>query len=333
MNPTVLITDYVWPSIDAEKRILKEINANILIAPTSDESTLIKMATKADAIITCFAKVTENVIRAAKNCVSIGRFGVGVDNIDVSTASELGIPVTYVPDYCVDEVSDHVLAMLNTWNRKIALFDRSVKSDGWGHLGLTMRIKRLRGKTIGIVGFGRIGRAVAEKASVFGLKILASDPFTPKEIVESSGGKLVSLEELLENSDFVSLHAPLTTNTEKMIGPEQFDLMKDDAFLINAARGPLIDETALYEALSEGKIGGAGLDVMVDNEPSRDHPLMQLENILITPHTAFFSQESTLELEERAASEVVRVYRDTMPENLVNPEVLEHPNPRRSLKN
>jgi D-3-phosphoglycerate dehydrogenase len=196
-----------------------------------------------------------------------------------------------------------------------------------------MRIKRLRGKTIGIIGFGRIGQAVAEKASVFGLKILASDPFTPKEIVESSGGKLVSLEELLENSDFVSLHAPLTPDTEKMIGPKQFDLMKGDAFLINAARGPLIDEAALYEALSEGKIGGAGLDVMVDNEPSKDHPLMQLENILITPHTAFFSQESTLELEERAASEVVRVYRNSMPENLVNPEVLEHPNPKRSLRN
>ena len=151
--------------------------------------------------------------------------------------------------------------------------------------------------------------------------------------MESFGGELVSLEELLENSDFVSLHAPLTPDTEKMIGPKQFDLMKGDAFLINAARGPLIDEAALYEALSEGKIGGAGLDVMVDNEPSKDHPLMQLENILITPHTAFFSQESTLELEERAASEVVRVYRNSMPENLVNPEVLEHPNPKRSLRN
>ena len=118
-----------------------------------------------------------------------------------------------------------------------------------------------------------------------------------------------------------------------MIGPKEFGLMKDDAFLINAARGPLIDEAALYKALSEGQIGGAGLDVMVDNEPSSDHPLLQLENILITPHTAFFSQESTLELEERAASEVVRVYRNSMPENLVNPEVLEHPNPKRSLEN
>ncbi|MEC7836292.1 MAG: C-terminal binding protein [Chloroflexota bacterium] len=332
MGWKVLITDHVWPTTDPERAVLEAAGAKVIVAPDGDEDTLISLAKDVDAIMTCFAKVTEKVIRSAEKCVAIGRFGVGTDNIDVATATELGIPVTYVPDYCVDEVSDHVLAMLHTWNRKIALFDQSVKSEGWGHLGLTMRIKRLRGKTIGIVGFGRIGQAVAEKASVFGLKILASDPVTPKEIVESYGGQLVAFEELLEQSDFVSLHAPLTPATEKLIGPREFDLMKDDSFLINAARGPLIDESALYDALSNGKIGGAGLDVMVENEPPKDHPLMQLENILITPHTAFFSQESTLELEERAASEVVRVYKNIMPENLVNKEVLDHPNPKRSLQ-
>ena len=332
MGWKVLITDHVWPTTDPERAVLEAAGAKVIVAPDGDEDTLINLAKDVDAIMTCFAKVTEKVIRSAEKCVAIGRFGVGTDNIDVATATELGIPVTYVPDYCVDEVSDHVLAMLHTWNRKIALFDQSVKSEGWGHLGLTMRIKRLRGKTIGIVGFGRIGQAVAEKASAFGLKILASDPVTPKEIVESYGGQLVTFEELLEQSDFVSLHAPLTPATEKLIGPREFDLMKYDSFLINAARGPLIDESALYDALSNGKIGGAGLDVMVENEPPKDHPLMQLENILITPHTAFFSQESTLELEERAASEVVRVYKNIMPENLVNKEVLDHPNPKRSLQ-
>ena len=332
MGWKVLITDHVWPTTDPERAVLEAAGAEVIVAPDGDEDTLINLAKDVDAIMTCFAKVTEKVIRSAEKCVAIGRFGVGTDNIDVATATELGIPVTYVPDYCVDEVSDHVLAMLHTWNRKIALFDQSVKSEGWGHLGLTMRIKSLRGKTIGIVGFGRIGQAVAEKASAFGLKILASDPVTPKEIVESYGGQLVTFEELLKQSDFVSLHAPLTPATEKLIGSREFGLMKDDSFLINAARGPLIDESALYDALSNGKIGGAGLDVMVENEPPKDHPLMQLENILITPHTAFFSQESTLELEERAASEVVRVYKNIMPENLVNKEVLDHPNPKRSLQ-
>ena len=167
MGWKVLITDHVWPSTDPERAVLEAAGAEVIVAPDGDEDTLINMAKDVDAIMTCFAKVTGNVIRSAENCVAIGRFGVGVDNIDVATATELGIPVTYVPDYCVDEVSDHVLAMLHTWNRKIALFSKSVKADGWGHLGLTMRIKRLRGKTIGIVGFGRIGQAVAEKASAF----------------------------------------------------------------------------------------------------------------------------------------------------------------------
>ena len=183
MGWKVLITDHVWPTTDPERAVLEAAGAEVIVAPDGDEDTLINLAKDVDAIMTCFAKVTEKVIRSAEKCVAIGRFGVGTDNIDVATATELGIPVTYVPDYCVDEVSDHVLAMLHTWNRKIALFDQSVKSEGWGHLGLTMRIKRLRGKTIGIVGFGRIGQAVAEKASAFGLKILASDPVTPKEIV------------------------------------------------------------------------------------------------------------------------------------------------------
>ena len=161
--------------------------------------------------------MTERVVRAAGKSVVIGRFGVGVDNIAVDTATELGIAVTYVPDYCVDEVSDHVMALLHAWNRKIVLFDRSVKTTGWGSLPLTMRMKRLRGKTIGSVGFGRIGQAVAVKARAFGLNVLASDPVVPTSTVESFGGLLVDQTTLLRESDFVSLHAPLTPETQGMI--------------------------------------------------------------------------------------------------------------------
>ena len=210
-----------------------------------------------------------------------------MDNIAVDTATELGIAVTYVPDYCVDEVSDHVMALLHTWNRKVAIFDRSVKEAGWGSVPLTMRVMRLRGKTIGIVGFGRIGLAVAVKARAFGLNILAADPVVPAEAVESLGGRLVDLPTLLAESDFVSLHAPLTPDTRHMIGKAQLAAMKPEAFLINAARGPLIDEAALYDALSNRGIAGAGLDVMEDNVPPRDHPLIGLDNIIITPHVAF----------------------------------------------
>ena len=331
MKWKVLITDHVWPTTDPEREVLESAGAEVIVAPNGEEDTLIALAKDADAIMTCFALVTEKVVRSAEKCVVIGRFGVGVDNIAVETATELGIAVTYVPDYCIDEVSDHLLAMLHTWNRKIAIFDQSVKKEGWGHLGLNMRIMRLRGKTIGIVGFGRIGQAVADKASAFGLNILASDPVVDEETVQAHGGLLVELDELLENSDFVTLHAPLIPTTEKMISKRELGLMKPDSFLINAARGPLIDEAALYAALNAGDIGGAGLDVMVENIPPKDHPLLSLDNIIITPHTAFFSQESTLELERRAAQEVVSVYKGEMPDNLINKDVLKHSAPRHKL--
>ena len=332
MTWRVLITDHVWPSTDPERAVLEAGGAQVVVAPDGEEATLVEMARDADAIMTCFAQVTENVVRAAEQCVVIGRFGVGVDNIAVNTATELGIAVTYVPDYCVDEVSDHVMALLHAWNRKITLFDRSVKEHGWGSQPLTMRMMRLRGKTIGIVGFGRIGQAVATKARAFGINILAADPWVPSETVESAGGELADLATLLQKSDFVTLHAPLTENTHNLIGRAELEMMKPEAFLINAARGPLIDEIALYNALENRVIAGAGLDVMVDNVPPPDHPLLSLDNIIITPHVAFFSQESTLELEQRAAAEVVSVIRGNMPDNLVNHAVLEHPNPRHRLK-
>ena len=327
----VLITDHVWPTTDPEREVLEAGGASVVVAPDGNEDTLTELARDSDAILTCFAQVTENVVRAAGHCVVIGRFGVGVDNIAVSTATELGIAVTYVPDYCVDEVSDHVMALLLAWNRKIALFDRSVKEHGWGSQPLTMRMMRLRGKTIGIVGFGRIGRAVAAKARAFGMNILASDPAVSNESVEQAGGSLVELHTLLAESDFVSLHTPLTEDTRNLISHRELATMKPASFLINAARGPLVDEAALYEALTTGGIAGAGLDVMVDNIPSMSHPLLSLENIIVTPHVAFFSQESTLELEQRAAAEVVSVMQGIMPDNLVNPAVLEHPNPRHKL--
>ena len=332
MSWKALITDYVWPSTDPERAVLEAGGAEVVVAPDGNEETLVELARDVDAIMTCFARVTDNVVRAAGHCQVIGRFGVGVDNIAVATATELGIAVTYVPDYCVDEVSDHVMALLLAWNRRVVLFDHSVKERGWGSQPLTMRMMRLRGKTIGIVGFGRIGQAVAAKAQAFGMNVLAADPFVDASIVEGFGGALVDLDQLLRESDFVSLHTPLSDETRNMIGQDELAAMKREAFLINAARGPLIDEEALYGALSGGVIAGAGLDVMVDNVPAQEHPLLALENTIITPHVAFFSQESTLELERRAASEVVRVMHGEMPDNLVNSPVLQHPNPRHALK-
>ena len=328
----VLITDYVWPTTEPEETVLREeADAEAVVAPNGDEDTLISLAGDVDAIMTCFAQVTPNVLKAAPNCVGVGRFGVGVDNIAVDTATELGMAVTYVPDYCVDEVSDHVMALLLTWNRRVALFDNSVKGEGWGSVPLTMRIMRLRGKTMGIIGFGRIGQAVAQKALAFGMRVLASDPLFNPQTAALRGARYVDTDTLLSESDFVSLHAPLNPHTQNMIGERELGLMKSEGFLVNCARGGLIDEDALHAALTDGHIAGAGLDVMADNHPPSDHPLLSLDNIIITPHVAFFSQESTLELEQRAAREVTRVLTGQMPDNLVNPAVLDHPSPRHNL--
>jgi D-3-phosphoglycerate dehydrogenase len=320
----VLITDYVWPTVEPEKAVLAAGGAEIIVAPNGDEDTLVELAKDVDGILTCFAKVTERVVRAAEKCVVIGRYGVGVDNIDVDTATELGIAVTYVPDYCLPEVSDHVMAMLLAWNRRIVFFDRATKTKGWGAEGLGMRIMRLEGKKLGIVGFGRIGRAVADRARAFGLQVLVADPFVTAEAAQNAGAVKMELLELLAESEFVTLHSPLIPQTQGMIGTNEFAQMRSDAFLINAARGGLIDEDALHTALTSGQIAGAGLDVLVDLDPPIDNRISQLENVIITPHTAFFSQEAVLELEERAAGEVVSVFQGKMPDNLVNPAVLDH---------
>ncbi len=331
MTKRVLVTDYVWPSVEPEREVLAAADAELVIAPDVSEETLLELARDADGILFCFAKVTSNVLRAAEKCVVASRYGVGVDNIDLNAATELGIAVTYVPDYCVPEVSDHVLALLLAWNRRIVLFDRATKTRGWGSAGLDMRIMRLGGKKLGIIGLGRIGQAVAAKAGAFGLDVLASDPFVSQDRAAEFGVKLVSMDELLSQSDFVTVHSPLTHETTNLIGREELARMKPDSFLINAARGPLIDEDALYDALTSGQVAGAGLDVLVDIEPALDHRLIQLDNVIVTPHTAFYSQEATLELEQRAAGEVVRVFQGAMPENLVNRDVLSSPNLRAEL--
>ena len=327
----VLVTDYVWPSIEPEKAVLAEIGAELVVAPDGREDTLAALAKDVDGILTCFAQVTDKVLRSAEKCIVVGRYGVGVDNIAVDTATELGMAVTYVPDYCVEEVSDHVMGLLLTWNRRVAYFDRLVKTSGWGSLALTMPILRLRGKKLGIVGFGRIGQVVCRKALAFGLEVLASDPFVAAETATQLGARMVDVTTLLQESDFVTLHSPLIPETRNMIGTAELELMKPTAFLINCARGPLIDEEALYEALTNSGIGGAGLDVLVDAHPAPDHPLLRLENAIITPHVAFFSEEAVLELEERAAGEVAAVLQGRMPDNLVNRDVLAHPNPRHQL--
>ena len=317
----VLITDYTWPNIDAETAILEAAGIEPIVAPDSSVETLARLAADVDAIMFCFAQVPASVLQNAPNCKVASRYGIGVDNLDIAACTELGIVVTNIPDYCIDEVADHVMAMVLAFNRKIVKHSSMVKSSGWGSVSLTDTMHRLRDKTMGIAGMGRIGRAVAERARVFGMTVLAHDPFIGQSDAPE-GVQMTSMDSMLEASDFVTLHAPLLPETTGMMGAAEFRLMKNDAFLINAARGPLIDESALVEALGRDEIGGAGLDVLEETAPPDDHPLYAFENVIITPHTAFFSQASTIELEERTAREVVRVLNGEMPDVVINPEVL-----------
>lgn len=318
----VLVTDYVWPSTEPEREVLAQIDAEIIEAPDPSESTLASLAANADAIMTCFAQVTDKVVKEARKCMVISRYGVGVDNIAVDTATTEGIAVTYIPDYCVDEVSDHVMALLLTWNRQVGFYDGVAKEGRWQGTTAPVPLVRLRGLTMGVVGLGRIGRAVAAKAAAFGLEILAYDPYLPSESPVPSGIKLMDLSSLLTQSDYISLHTPLNDETRGIIGTHEFNCMKSTAFIINCARGPLIDEEALYFALRNRVIAGAGLDVMEQAAPPASHPLFQLDNVLVTPHVAFLSQQSVHELEVRTAQSTLDVLQGRMPEFLVNPAVL-----------
>ena len=321
-NKKILVTDYVWPNLEPEKSILEPMGIELVISPNGEEDTLVKLATNVDAILTCFAKVTDKVIENADNLKVIARYGVGVDNIAVDKASGLGIAVTYVPDYCVDEVADHVIAFLLAWNRQLLSFDYKTKTQGWGSIKLDLPMNRLRDCTIGVIGFGRIGRNVSAKANAFGLKVLVTDPFISTESLAQDNYEVVSLEDLLYRSDFVTLHSPLNSETKGMIGFEEFNIMKNNCFIINCARGPLIDEKALINALESGQIAGAGLDVMESNHPSIDNKLFKMDSVIVSPHVAFYSPESTIELQSRAAQSIADVLSGEIPENLYNQAIL-----------
>ena len=317
----ILITDYVWPSVEIERRILGATGAEAVVSPNGSEAELARLAADCDAIMTCFAQVTPAVLRAATRCLHVARYGIGVDNIAVETATELGMVVTNVPAFCVDEVAEHALGLLLACARKIPFYDRATRSGHWDNL-MGRPIFRIAGSTLGILGFGKIGRALAHKASGLDLRILACDPFLSPGDRSIQGVEVCDLDTLLRESDFVSVHSPLTPETRGLIGEAELRKMKPTAYLLNTARGPVVDTVALEHALREGWIAGAGLDVMPQEPPATDDPLLARDNLILTPHGSFYSEQSLEVLQTRTAEEVVRVLTGQMPLNVVNPEVL-----------
>ena len=305
-GPLVVVTDSPFPSLDPAKKALEDANAEVIQAPSSSEEDIIKSAEYADAILVTYAKLNENILRSLKNCKAIGRFGIGVDNIDLKVAGELGISVNYVPDYCLDEVSDQAMAMIISMARKIPQSNKLVQSGRW-EMPAVVPMYRLRGKTVGLIGFGNIPRLMTPKAQAFGFNVIAADPFAPKELFEKFNVESVTMDELYERSDFISVHAPLLPETKGLVNKEAFKKMKKTAIIVNTARGPLIDEKDLIEALDNKEIGGAGLDV-VETEPlPEDSALIGRDNVILAPHTAFYSVEALEELQTKAASDVARV--------------------------
>jgi D-3-phosphoglycerate dehydrogenase / 2-oxoglutarate reductase len=317
----VAVSDSVFPNLDPAREVLAKLGAEMRLAQDPTPDAILGVARDADALLVTYAKITGKMIREMKRCRIISRFGIGVDNVDIAAATGAGIVVTKVPDYCIDEVSDHTMALLLSLVRKIPFANSRAHAGRW-EMPAVVPIHRLRGSVLGLLGFGRIPQLVAPKAKAFGLKVVAHDPYIPPDIFARTGVEGVGFAELLKSSDYISIHSPLMPETQGLFNLDVFRQMKPTAYLINTARGPIIDEKALADALDAGQLAGAALDVL-PQEPPSNSPLFGRDNVILTPHMSFYSVESLVDLQTKAAEEVVRVITKQAPRNPVNPEVLQ----------
>jgi D-3-phosphoglycerate dehydrogenase len=302
----IAVTDSPFPSLDPAKAALKRVDPELRMAKSPSADDILAVARDADAVLVTYAKLPGDLLRELKRCKVIGRFGLGVDNIDIPAAGALGITVTYVPDYCMQEVSDHAMALLLSLVRKVPLSNKLVQSGRW-EVPPVVPIHRLSGRVLGLVGFGNIPRTLAPKAKAFGLRVVTHDPYVSADVLGKAGVESAGFDQLLAMSDFVSIHAPLLPATRGLFNAEVFRKMKKGALLINTARGPLVDEAALIAALDSGQLGGAALDVVTSEPLAKDSKLLGRDNVILTPHTAFYSVEALNELQTKCATDVARV--------------------------
>ena len=317
----VVSTDALRFPPTVEPDILAEVGAEFVAVQCKNQEEVIAVTKDADGILVSMTPMTRPVIQTWTRMRVIARYGIGVDSVDLQAATDHGVYVTNVPDFCYDEVSDTALSLILAVSRKVVAMHQLVRKRVYNR-GLAHPIYKLRGKTLGLVAFGQIARAVARKAIPFGFNILAFDPYVRPEALVDFPVEFVGLEELLRRSDVVSLHTPLTSETRHMIGQPQFQMMKQTAFFINTSRGPVVDQQALTKALQEKWIAGAGLDVLEKEPPDPNEPLLDFDNVVLTPHYASYSEEAYQEVREKAARQVVQALRGEIPTCLVNREVL-----------
>ena len=311
-RPIIAVTDSPFPTLDPAMAALKRLDPDVRMSKSASADDILAVARDADAILVTYAKLTADLIGQLQRCRAIGRFGLGVDNIDLVAAKQKGIAVNYVPDYCIHEVSDHAMALLLALIRKIPLSNTVVQAGRW-EMPVVVPITRITGTVLGLIGFGNIPRLVAPKAQAFGIKVQAYDPFVKPQVFEAAGVVSVDFDTLLKTSDYVSVHAPLLPETRGLLNEEAFLKMKQGAYIVNTARGPLIDEDALAAALDSGQVGGAALDVVTTEPLAKDSPLLGRNNVIVTPHTAFYSVEALAELQTKCASDVARVLSGEQP--------------------
>ena len=314
----VVITDCDHGSIEEEKEEFGRVGAELILAQVQKEEDLIRACREADGLINQYALLTRRSLEHLPNCKVVSRYGVGVDSVDLKAATDLGIIVANVPDYCVEEVADQALSMILALIRKTVFFDQKVKSNEWD-FRQGRPIHRIKGKTLGLIGSGRIGLEVTKRISAFGVHVIAFDPYLQKT---PEGIKLTDLDTVLKESDFISVHCPLNERTRHLIGEKEFQKMEKKPLIINTSRGPIIDEVALIRALTKGQVSGAGLDVLEKEPPDPQNPLLKMENVIIAPHISFYSEESISELKRRTAENVSAVLLGKWPKSVVNREVV-----------
>lgn len=314
----VVITDYTYEDLLIERKVLAaRPDIEILDYQYRDEADVMKITQDCDVLVCQYAQITRRVIENLKNCKMIIRYAIGVDNIDQEAASQRGIPVVNVPDYGIDEVSTHAVTLILAALRKLPQTLRDVRRRQWNYAHIKP-LYRTKGSTLGLVGLGRIPCDVARKMSGFGMRILAYDPYAPAERAKELGVQLVDLDRLLAESDVVSIHCPLTPETHHMFNLETMKKMKPTAFLVNTARGGIVCGADLAEACAQNILAGAAIDVTEVEPIPQDDPLLELDNVMVTPHIAWYTEDSIVSLKEKLATEILRVYDGQEPVNIVN---------------
>lgn len=317
----IVITECDHDSFAPEHDVTDSAGAELVVTQSGSTAELLSNAAEADAIVVQYATITAEVMDALPRLHAIGRYGVGVDSVDVDAATDRGIAVCHVPDYGTEAVSDHAIAMAMALERAIVRLDRAARA-GVVDLAAIRPLHQIRGRTFGVIGMGRIGRATARKATALGYRVIGFDSAAAPGAQEFGGHPAVTFEELLARSHVVSLHTPLDSATRGLIGAAELASMRRDALLVNTSRGGVVDTTALVESLADGQIRGAALDVHETEPLPPDHPLTTHESVIITPHFAWYSEESYGELKRRTMANVVDVCAGRMPRDIVNPEVI-----------